>query len=186
MLVLESPSQLHQSIHKPWLILHHALHPHPVLLLVINSWSFSVSLLLRSDFSSRGTRASMDSRCQPELKCSGGRSGGTSLGPCRRHGWRAAVGVWASCPERGSAESPLRPLTVSTVQTHSLSGDKQKLMEEQRSGPPSCNLPSPCESHCLVLTIRWTSMSWHIPSSKEKCLIYKTPSPAFWEHFPIK
>lgn len=40
-------------------------------------------------------------------------------------------------------------------------------------------LPSPLESHCLVLKSRWTSTSWHFPSSKEKQYIiyriYRTP-----------
>lgn len=79
----------------------------------------------------------MDSRYQSELKCSGGRSGGPARVPADTVGWLAAVRVWASQPEGGSAESPLCPLTVSTLQTRSLPGDKQKLMRAAlRSSEP--------------------------------------------------
>lgn len=47
-------------------------------------------------------------------------------------------------------------------------------------------LPSPLESHCLVLTIRWTSTSWHFPSSKEKSLEIQNPCTSVLRTFSNK
>lgn len=102
-----------------------SLHPHPVLLLAISSWSFSVSaavvfrFLLQRYQSTHGQQGEVLWR----------QVWGSSLGPCRCCGWLAAARVWASQPEEGfPSQSALCPLTVSTLQTHLLPGDKQKLM----------------------------------------------------------
>lgn len=72
--VLGNSSQLHQRVHKPSLILHCSPCSHPVLLLLVSSWSFSFSAAVV--LFSRGSRASMGSRWWSELKFSGETSRG--------------------------------------------------------------------------------------------------------------
>lgn len=169
--VLGSSYQLHQGIHKPSLVLHCSPCSHPVpsathQLLIMFLFCCCCALISSPEVAEHPWAA------------------GAGLSWCALEGPAQVIGsseVWGSQPGGGSSQSPLcSPCRLPRFMVTS------KNWWEQRSGPPSHNLPSPWESHCLVLTTRWTSTSWHFPSSKEKCLIYRTPAPAFWERFPIK
>lgn len=119
--VLGSSSQLQERVHKPSLILHCRPWSHPVLLLLISSWSFSFSAALV--LFSRGTRATMGSRWWSELKCSGRTSRGV---------WQ--IGIEIPSLEEAPLKASLCPLIGSTLQAPSFLGDKKNWWQ-QCSGP---------------------------------------------------